>query len=58
MTLTTTLINPVNGTKEELLIGTAKPVDEFIMVETKDYTKMLLPKEFDDFIKDKGFKIA
>ncbi len=43
MTITTTLTNPVNGGKEELHIGTAKPIDEFIMAK---YFKNV--KSFDD----------
>ena len=43
---------------ETLYIGTAKQVEEFIMVETKDYTRMHLPEEFEQFIKERNYNIA
>lgn len=43
---------------ETLYIGTAKRVDEFIMVETKDYTRMYLVEEFKTFIKERNYKVA
>lgn len=43
---------------ETLFIGTAKQVDEFIMVETPNYTRMYLPEEFEQFIKERNYNIA
>ena len=43
---------------ETLFIGTAKRAEEFIMVETKDYTRMYLPEEFEQFIKERNYNIA
>lgn len=43
---------------ERLFIGTAKQVEEFIMVETQDYTRMYLSEEFEQFIKERNYNIA
>lgn len=43
---------------ETLYIGTAKRVEEFVMVETKDYTRMYLPEEFEAFVKERKYNIA
>lgn len=36
----------------------AKRYEEFIIVTSKDYTKVLTPNEFRQFVKEKGFKIV
>lgn len=43
---------------ETLFIGTAKRVEEFVMVETKDYTRMYLPEEFKQFIEERKYNVA
>lgn len=43
---------------ETLYIGTAKRVEEFVMVETKDYTRMYLPEEFEAFVKERKYNLA
>ena len=41
-----------------MILGTVKRVEEFVMVETKDYTRMYLPEEFEQFIKERNYNIA
>lgn len=43
---------------ETLFIGTAKQVEEFIMVETQNYTRMYLLEEFEQFIKERNYSIS
>ena len=52
MTITT------NVKGETLYIGTVKRVEEFVMVETKDYTRMYLPEEFEQFIKERNYDVV
>ena len=41
-----------------MILGTVKRVEEFIMVETKDYTRMYLEEEFKEWIKERCFTVA
>ena len=41
-----------------MILGTVKRVEEFVMVETKDYTRMYLLEEFEQFIKERNYNIA
>lgn len=47
-----------NANNEYFILGTAKEVDEYIIVETKDYTRLFLCNEFEKWIQERNFKIA
>lgn len=38
-------------------LGTAKKYEEFIIVDTFNYTKVLLPEEFEAWVKERGFTV-
>lgn len=39
------------------ILGTVKRYEEFIITETKDYTRCEYPEEFEAWIKERGFTV-